>query len=80
MLKRPLTVGVKKRALVARISRALAKQQRGLRTDRSDRQLRYLMIDKIDEPQARIQDPDVSLEALGRELGVLKPWEKLSDD
>jgi hypothetical protein len=77
MVKRPLTVSVKRRALVARISRALAKQKRELRTDRSDRQLRYLV---IDEPQARIQDLDVSLEALGRELGVLKPWEKLSDD
>ena len=77
MVKRPLTVSVKKRALVARISRALKKQKRELKTDRSNRQVNYLI---IDEPQMRIQDLDVSLEALGRELGVLKPWERLSDD
>ena len=77
MVKRPLTVNVKKRALVARIERALKKQNRALKTDRSDRQVNYLI---IDEPQMRIQDLDVSLEALGRELGVLKPWERLSDD
>ncbi len=37
---------------------------------RRDREVRCLVID----------EPHVSLEALGRELGVLRPWEKLSDD
>lgn len=77
MVKRPLTVNVKKRALVARISRALKKQKRELKTDRSNRQVNYLI---IDEPQYRIVDFDVEIEALGRQLGVLRPWEKLADD
>ena len=77
MVKRPLTVNVKNRALVARIERALKKQNRGLKTDRSDREVRYLV---IDEPQMRIEDFDVNLEAYGRKLGVLRPWEKLADE
>jgi hypothetical protein len=77
MIKRPLTVNVKKRALVARISRALKKQNRALKTDRSNREVNYLI---IDEPQFRIVDFDVEIEALGRQLGVLRPWEKLADD
>ncbi len=77
MGKRPTLIGVKRRALVARIQRALAKQQQELRTDRRDRQVRYLI---IDERRADITDLDVDLEELGRKLGVLKPWEKLSGD
>lgn len=77
MGKRPTLIGVKRRALVARIQRALAKQQQSLRTDRRDREVNYLI---IDERQASIADLDVDLEELGRKLGVLKPWEKLSED
>jgi hypothetical protein len=76
MIKRPLTVSVKQRALVARISRALKKQNRELKTDRSNRHVNYFIVNE----QARIEDFDINLEVLGRKLGVLRPWEKLADD
>ncbi len=47
-----------------------AKQELRLRTDRRDRQVSYLVTNE------RL---DVDIEELGRELGVLKPWEKLED-
>ncbi len=76
MGKRPLTVGVTRRALVARIQRALARRQHALHTDRRGRQTRWLVIND----DSSIADMDVDLEELGRELGVLRPWEKLEAD
>jgi len=71
MGKRPSTIPITRRALIAR----LAKEERGLRMNRRD-----MSFVTVDYRQQSLLDTDIDIEKLGRELGVLKPWEKLSDD
>jgi hypothetical protein len=69
-----------KRALYQRINRALRAEGIQLRTCRSGRwQLElgtYYIVDVLSNYVAR---QHVDLEKLGRELGVIKPWEVLAD-
>ena len=73
-------VPVSERALIARINRRLQKDGRFLRTARSRAVAssvgQYYVID-TDRNWIVWQNTD--LEALGRELGVLQPWERLQD-
>lgn len=72
---------VSERAVVARINRALAKDNRTLRTTRADSRWysntgRHYVIDIA---QNCILWTDVDLEELGRELGVLADYETIAD-
>lgn len=74
MPKHLTTIAIKRRSLTARVQRALAKEERQLRVDRRDRQTALLL---IDTKRRAIVETDVDLEKLGRDLGVLQPWERL---
>jgi hypothetical protein len=75
MPKRPHFVPINRRALLARMARALKKQARELRSVRHKGQTSFVLIDARKEAIVEI---DVDLEKLARELGVLKSWEKLA--
>ncbi len=62
---------------MARIQRKLGKEQRQLRAHRRDWETRYIVVACDDDT---LVDSDVDLEKLGRELGVLRPWESMGDD
>ena len=66
------TLPINRRALVARLTRALSKQGRILRADRRGRGCIWMLIDG-----AKIVRIDVDLAELARELAVLQPWERL---
>jgi hypothetical protein len=75
MLKKAvITIPVNRRSLIARMQRALAKDGRRLRTDRRGRRTSYLL---IDSKRQTLIAADIDLEQLGRELGVLQPYERL---
>jgi hypothetical protein len=78
---KPAFVAVTTRALIQRINRRLAKDERLLRTARSLRVEqsvgRYFVVDLA---RNSIVQQRVELETLGRELGVLDKWEKVQDD
>jgi hypothetical protein len=72
-------VKLSERALLARINRALAKEDEGLRRCREDSRDfhnlgRYYRVDYFHNG---IVGTDVDLESLGRELKVLADWEVL---
>ena len=73
-------VPVSERALLARLNRKLAKDDRKVcRSSPRDRHIQgefYL----VDVHINGVIGYDVSLENLGHELGVLKGWEELSDN
>jgi len=68
-----VTVG--QRALRARIKRVLTPRGHRLHLDR-----RANVLLLVDERRGTILAHDVSLEALARQLGVLRPFERLADD
>jgi hypothetical protein len=73
-------VSVTQRALIARINRALAKQDELLKTCREDgpsfHQLgRYYI---VDINRNMLLHSDIDLEELGRELGVFRGYEALA--
>ena len=74
-------VPISKRALVQRINRKLAKDGgllRGVRGGAAvDRMGEYI---RIDVSRSAIVEDNVDLEALGRELGVLRAYERLAED
>jgi hypothetical protein len=70
--KPPATVPVNRRALIARVDRALTKQGRELRIARRGGMSNFLVIDN-----EAIADND--LEKLARKIGVLEPWERLAE-
>jgi hypothetical protein len=72
--KSPATVPVNRRALIARVDRALAKQGRELRIARRGGMSNFVVIH--DEA---IADNDADLEKLGRKIGVLEPWKRLAE-
>jgi hypothetical protein len=74
MVKRS-TIPITRRALLARLKRALAKEEQGLEMNRRDKSFVT-----VDYRQEYILDTNIDIEMLGRKLGVLKPWEKLADD
>lgn len=75
MAKHPTTITISERAVEARVRRALEKRKQTLRTDRR-RGKSVLMV--IDDRQSIIAH-GVTLAALARELGVLRPYERLAD-
>jgi hypothetical protein len=72
--KPPATVPVNRRALIARVDRALIKQGRELRIARRGGMSNFLVIDND-----AIADNEVDLEALARKIGAMEPWERLAD-
>jgi hypothetical protein len=76
MPRKSPTIAVNRRALVARIERALAKQDRELHVDRIGNKLRLYL---VDTKKQAVVDTDVDLEALAREVGAMKPWERLAE-
>lgn len=74
-------VPVSRRALFARINRHLKKDGEWLRASRGERALQDLgEYYVIDISRNFVLHKDVDLEDLGRELGVLAAFEKLTDD
>ena len=69
---------VSTRALLQRINRALAKRDEVVKTTRGDR-LRFDLGEYycVDYDRNLIVEDHIDLEDLGRELGVLKGWERL---
>jgi hypothetical protein len=76
MSKKPPTILVKRRALISRLERALAKQDRELHADRSSNQLSFYV---VDTKKQTVVQTDVDIESLAREIGALRPWETLAD-
>jgi hypothetical protein len=72
--KSPATVPVNRRALIARVDRALTKQGRELRIARRGGMSNFLVIDND-----AIADNDADLEKLARKIGVLETWERLAE-
>jgi hypothetical protein len=75
------SVPVSLRALVQRVNRALKKKGRLLKAARGERARTevgdyYL----IDVERNFLTDKHVNVEVLGRELGVLQPWEVLAGE
>ncbi len=74
------TVPISERALIARINRKLKPEGEKLKTLRGERWFsdlgRYYT---VDENRNAVRDTHVNLEDWGRELGVLKAWERLAD-
>jgi len=80
MAKGKLHASVNMRALIQRISRKLAKDERLLKRSRGARTVQnlgdyYL----IDVNRNLVVDHQVDPEALARELGVIAPWEKVEN-
>jgi len=69
-------IPISKRALVQRINRHLRKQNEALRGKRGENTGEYYLVDL--GRNTVVQD-GVPIEKLGRELGVLKPFERLED-
>jgi hypothetical protein len=69
-------VPITKRALVQRINRHLRNRNEALRGKRGANTGEYYLVDFT--RNALIQD-GVSIDKLGRELNVLKPYERLED-
>jgi hypothetical protein len=76
MSKKPLTVPVNRRALIARLDRTLVKQGQELRIARRSGMSNFLV---IDTGKQAIVDTDIDLESLARKIGAMAPWEKLAD-
>lgn len=70
-------IPVTKRALVQRINRKLRKQDETLKAHRGANVGSYYRVDT--EINGLLED-DVDLEDLGRELGVLAPYEQLAEE
>jgi hypothetical protein len=74
-------VAVTTRALIQRINRRLAKDERILKTARSQRTEQSVgKFFVVDLARNYIVEQDVHPETLGRELGVLDKWERVQDD
>ena len=76
-----MTIKLTNRALVARINRSLAACDQKLRKSRGER-ARFDLGDYfvVDVPGRHIIDKYIDVEALGRELGVLRPSEQVAQE
>jgi hypothetical protein len=76
--KRIRKVAISERAIIARINRKLRQQPNPeiIRTARTERQAEELG-DYYTALSNGVGRTNVKLEKLGRELGVLRPWEEL---
>ena len=74
-------VSISKRALMQRIQRVLAKEMGILKTTRGGESDRKELGDyyTVDLNRNRIIQTHIDLESYGRELKVLKPWEKFEE-
>jgi len=73
-------LGVTTRAVIQRINRKLKPDLEGLKVSRSERmRLDVGQFYIVNYRMNVIRQHDVEPEALGRELGVLKDWEKVID-
>jgi hypothetical protein len=70
---------VSPRALVQRIQRVLGKRDELIRAGRGKATSELGDYYTVDLRTNALIEKDVNIEALGRELGVLKPWEKLEN-
>jgi hypothetical protein len=75
MAKAATTIAVGHRALLGRIDRKLRDRGQRLRADRYGGDVSRVL---IDVKKRAVVETDVDVEKLGRELGVLQPWEKLA--
>jgi hypothetical protein len=81
MKKRGKSVPVSKRAIIQRINRKLSAEGEKLKTNRSQRWYSDLgSYYIVDENRNAVVSAHHDLEALGRELGVLAPWEIIADE
>jgi hypothetical protein len=78
------TVPVSKRALIQRINRSLKKDDEALKTARGPQASStigdFFIVSLDPHHWNAVLHKDVDIEHLGRKLGVLKPYERLSDD
>lgn len=73
-------VPVSERALVQRVNRKLAPEREVVKKARGQRmQMEAGTFYRIDLQRNFLVESDVDLEALGRDLGVLNPWESLEE-
>ncbi len=80
MKKKPQHVPVTRRALFQRINRVLAKENRCLKANRSERAFPDLgWLYTVDMNRNVVVSSHHDLGELGKELGALKPYEKLVD-
>jgi hypothetical protein len=68
-----VTVEISRRALLARIERALRRNNQRLRADRRGGVIRHLL---IDTKKRVVIEADVDIGKLAHRLGVLQPWER----
>lgn len=73
-------VPVTKRALIQRINRALAHDDRVLKAGRGRAKEAYGEYFIVDTRRNQAVEGDVDVEALGRKLNVLQPFEKLAKE
>jgi hypothetical protein len=75
-------VMITERALAQRINRALAKEDEGLKKAKagSRMDIEYGRYYTLDYSRNQVIHSGVDIESLGRELGVLKPYEALAAD
>jgi hypothetical protein len=69
-------IPITKRALVQRINRHLRKRNEALRGKRGGNTGEYYLVDFT---RNTLIDDSVGIEKLGRELGILKPYERVED-
>jgi hypothetical protein len=82
MKDKKLKVAVSKRALVQRINRKLAHQDKKLKagTERTwSTTGDYFIVSLVPSHGNFIVGMNIDIEELGEELGVLQPWEKLEE-
>lgn len=81
MAEQPILVPVTTRALIQRINRVLAKRDEQLRATRGARARLDLGDFYVHELRRNLAlETRVDPEEFGRELGVLKPWERVVED
>jgi len=68
------------RALVQRVRRALAKEGGRLLVNRGRQHLGYGGVYYVVDQNRNVTTVDVDLETVGKELGVLHPWERVVAD
>ena len=73
-------VPVTMRALIQRINRKLASDNEMLRRTRGQASVDLGVYHVIDVSKNAVVGKDIDPEAYGRDLGVLKPWERLVDE
>jgi len=78
---KPTFIAITTRAMIQRINRRLAKDERILKAARSQRTEQSVgKFFVVDLARNLIVEQDVDPETLGRKLGVLDKWEMVQDD